>query len=227
MPRKPLRYLTDLARRLRREEGTASRTEALFAASLDLPPLRRAMPELARELDRARRYQRPLAVVVLGLDADPPPPTALVKKDNGSNGNGSVGDGHSLLQAAKVLSLILGSLLRQVMRESDLITYSAVDDRYLILLTESKSGEAREAVRRLDGLFFQKTLAHLRAGIAEFPGDGLILEDLIEKARCAWETRPVGEESAPSRHVETARGNASRDAVATAVDGPRPPVEKI
>lgn len=228
MSRKPLMYLTDLARRLRREDDTLSRTEALFAASLDLPPLRRAMPDLARELDRARRYQRPLAIVVLGLDADPLLATPGGKKDGSSDGNGSNGGGQSLLQAAKVLSLILGTLLRQVMRESDIITYSALDDRYLILLTESREEEANEAVRRLDQLFFQKTLAHLRAGIAAFPSDGLILEDLIQKARAAWETRPVGGKSAPSPAVEASRrGNISRDAVGTALEAARPSIEKV
>lgn len=167
------------------------RKPSLTPGTTDIPTFRRSIPDLARELARARRYQRPLAIVVLGLGNGEISEPISSLTGEGGNGN-SASDMQSLAHSTQLVSILLGSLFRNVMRESDIVTYSATEDRYVILLAESNEEQARQAVQRLDMLFNKRTLAHLRAGIAEFPSGALTLEDLVSHAQRAWKERPVG-----------------------------------
>jgi len=182
-------------------EAAAGRAASLGFGTAGIPSFRRSLPEFGRELARARRAQRPLAVVVLSLGRD-----LLLEQELRSaaaGGNGSVASRMQLLKrTTHLVSLVLGAILRDALRESDIVTYGAADDRYVILLTDTNVVQAQQAVQRLSELFYQRTFSYLRAGIAEFPADGLTLEDLVSSAQVAWDKRPVGEISASSAGVQ-------------------------
>jgi hypothetical protein len=52
----------------------------------------------------------------------------------------------------------------------------------VILLPESNKVEAERAVQRLNKIIGKRISSQLAYGISEFPDEGLIVEDLVEKA---------------------------------------------
>jgi len=188
----PFLFISSLVWRWRNGDATILRAASLVSRTAGIPPFRHSLPELARELARARRYQRPLSVLVLGLGSD-----QLSEHLSGLLGVGGDGEGAARLQlmaqTTQLVSLVLGPILREVLRESDIVTYGAVEDEYVIMLAESDESQARRAVRRIDELFHKRTFAHLRAGVAEFPADGLTLQDLVASARISSRREAAGE----------------------------------
>jgi hypothetical protein len=140
---------------------------------LGIPTYRQSLRVLHAELRRARRYQHPLSVAVLspaGVTLEAPRV--------------------ELVRAPHLSFYLLGSLLRDVLRETDVATYAAEHHLFAVFMLETREAEALRAVDRLRGLFHGRTGARVRAGIAEFPRDGLTMEDVFAAARLAWEERP-------------------------------------
>jgi hypothetical protein len=137
---------------------------------------RRSLPQLRFALSRARRYQHPITLAVMSLGRE-----QLVQSIRNLAGGWT----HANLASHFYFSFI-GSLLRDNLRESDIVTYDAAADQYVLLLTETPAAEAKNAILRLNGLVFKHTAVYLRIGIAEFPVDGLIVEDLVTcaQAKC-------------------------------------------
>ena len=183
-------FLSSTRRSLARSKAEVAIAEATRAVTraTGVPTFRRSMPELMRELGRARRYGRPLSVVVLSLGNGHL--TEEVNRANGSNGNAGQ-DVKLLTKTSQVASVVFGWVLQEALRDSDTLTYFAPDNRYVILMTESTQEQARKAIERLSGLYYQRTLDHLRAGNAEFPGNGLTLEELVTSAQKAWHEQPL------------------------------------
>ena len=187
-----MRFLSFLSpTRLTRSKAEATIADAAKVATraAGVPTFRRSLPDLARELARARRYGRPLSVVVLSLGNGHL--AEEVRRVNGNNGD-STADVKLLTRTSQVASIVFGWVLQEALRESDTLSYFAADNRYVILMTESTHEQAHKAMERLSALYYQRTLDHLRAGIAQFPGDGLTLEDLVVSAQKAWHEKPVG-----------------------------------
>ncbi|MBD3377004.1 hypothetical protein GF406_18395 [candidate division KSB1 bacterium] len=156
-----------------------------------LSSLRAAMPVIVKELDRSRRYQRTLSVVVLRLE------------DN----NGSIyKNGHKVMpnrqdrrfdvdmhfmHHVQLGFLIMGSILRDSLRQCDLATYDSQHNQFILLLPETNLQQARKVVLRLNRLFFKRMLFQLQAGIAEFPEQGIVFDDLMAKA--VQDSKPVND----------------------------------
>ena len=158
-------------------------------AILGIPTYRQALRGLHAELRRARRYQHPLTVVALS-------PAGLTLEPQDAE----------RIRAPHLSFYLLGSLLRDVLRETDVPTYSAEHHLYAVFMLETREAEAVSAVDRLRELFHGRTGARVRAGTAEFPRDGLTVDDLLSGARLAWEERPHLEarESDTEREVKNA-----------------------
>jgi len=185
----PFQFLAGLRRRQPDTEDAVGRVVSLVRRSADIPAFRRSLPALTAEMARARRYRRPLVVVMLGLENDRLP--EHIHKLAGENGSDN-GTGRQILsRTTQLVSFVLGSILRDTLRESDITTYHATEDRYILLLTESTRAQARDTVQRLNQLFHRRVYTDLRAGIAEFPIDGLTLDELIGSAQQEWHQTPV------------------------------------
>jgi hypothetical protein len=125
------------------------------------------------ELRRARRYERPLSMVVLGL--------GMAHPEAHRPGAGPFIAPPSP-DAGPVLYTFLGGFLRRSLRETDVL--AAVPERlmYVAFLPEVDAQAAQEAVRRLASGFFELAGTSLSSGVAQFPGDGFTVADLFHAA---------------------------------------------
>jgi hypothetical protein len=169
-----------------------------------VPTFRRTLPQLANELARVRRYKRPLTLIVLRIESDQLL-LDLKRSLAAGSGNGSVSSYNNIMQTIQLVFSLVGSLLSESLRESDIATYDVANNQYIILLPESDMNQATQTVRRLKKLLFKRTAGHLVAGIANFPADGLIIEDLVAQAVARCTQRPEekivnGESSSADTH---------------------------
>lgn len=195
-----------------------------------LPTYHELRPLLEREIRRCRRYERPLTLLVVGLQRltarngtdpdrkhaangvtgsgtngkDTSPTFAKGKQadvhDANANGgmNGKSANGHAKAGplvpsslTAQLGFLLLGSLLRGTVRETDIVAYAPEGHHFVVALPESEMAAGELAIARLNDLCFERTSLVLRVGIACFPADGLSLDDLVEHARHAWREEPL------------------------------------
>ncbi len=139
-------------------------------ARAGVPGYRQALPLLTAEFERARRYQHALSLVLFGADGF----------SGASNGNGdSAGmppGGYGLFPT------LLASMLRESTRATDIVTYAATLGRCVVLMPETAREQAELAVRRLRELTVSRLLMPVSTGLAVFPTDGLVLEELVRLA---------------------------------------------
>jgi hypothetical protein len=183
-----LGYLTVMWRvQIRRAGYLASFTAGIFG-------YRRSLAELDRELARMRRYQHSLSVVVLKPTMSQSAQQHYPNPNNGSDN----GAGQSLSTSFP----LLGYLLRDALREGDVIAYDATLDHYVIGLLETDITHASQLAQRLQALAQNRLAVQLQIGMAEFPTDGLTIEDLVRKAQTARELPPKAEMEIAVKSVE-------------------------
>jgi hypothetical protein len=73
---------------------------------------------------------------------------------------------------------LCGKVIRDALRDIDITSYAAVNNQFIIVLPESTKSEAEDALRRIKRLAGRGANQFL-AEVAEFPNDGLILDDLV------------------------------------------------
>jgi GGDEF domain-containing protein len=175
---------------------------SLLAEAAGLPTFRDLRPLLDRELRRARRYERPLALLVLSDD----PVFATGQKarsklvpihaPNGNhNGDGANDAGLRIgplnngdeadADAVPMRCILLATLLRSTVREIDLAGCLSNFQEFALLLPESDRNAAELTARRINRALVSRRTQELRAGVAVYPEDGLMLDDLITSARRA------------------------------------------
>lgn len=153
--------------------------QSLLAGS-GVPAFRQALPRLAAEFDRARRYQHALTIALFGEEGVLAS-GASTAGHNGGNGAWATQahtlppDGHGLFPA------VLASVLREGTREADIVTYSAALGRCIVAMPETDSAQAHKAVNRLRELGARRLMFPVRASIATFPENGWTLEELIRQ----------------------------------------------
>jgi len=170
----------------RRRQAAAIAKKSLYGSwHAAIPRYRRSLHRLTAELERGRRYHRALTVTVLAVDFD----QHKQKKRNliSLSGNTEV--------ASQFFFSLVSSLLRDNVRGSDLVTYDVTNDYYVLLFPEATAAATEQTLRRLQQLVMQRSKVMLRYGIAEYPKDGLIVQDLVGRAlakslRMAAETPP-------------------------------------
>lgn len=146
------------------------------------PSFEQVADRLSAELDRARRYEHSFSIVVVsatqqpGAELRPPAP----------NGNGGGVLPLRVRDTAHLFAILGGAVLRETVRESDIVCHDPTSDRLLVALAESGTDEGRLAVQRICRMMEDHMGLTVRAGLAQFPEDGLTLESLIEHAHEAW-----------------------------------------
>lgn len=165
-----------------------------------VPLLQKLRPLCESELRRARRYQRPLSLMIFALDAavadhessGSAPVTATRGNGNGhAPHNGHAAGAEALHGAAARTNrteqcILLGQLLQEVLRETDLPGYEPATQEFVALLPEADSSAADEAGERIRRLWSALPGAfNLTIGMATYPEGGLLLEDLMDSARRA------------------------------------------
>jgi len=165
-----------------------------------VPPFHQALPQLAYEVARARRYERPLTIALftadgvaaesqlnghLHLPPVPPPETEMP------------GATRSWVSSALMTGL-LATLLRESLREADIVTYAPRFGLCIVAMPETDTAGARHTVLRIQTLCVQRLLTPVRAGVAEFSKAGWTLEELIRQAEADAIQETAVESSLPS-----------------------------
>jgi hypothetical protein len=154
-----------------------------------IPEFRERLSYLQGEMDRARRYKRPLSVLVVTphpVGDDDAWPGPIGDADAPST------DMRVLLETRlpQLASLLVGSILAGAVRQGDSVTYRTANDRFVVFLAEADREAARGAVRRIQRMMRERARLGMRVGIATFPEDGLTLSDLLGQAAEKWERTP-------------------------------------
>ena len=163
------------------KEGKANSSQRALLSSV--PSFQNTLPYMTFELTRARRYNHTLSVLILGLESAQK--KVLLKK----NSNLANQWGNEQL-ASKFLFSLIGTILRESLRDSDILSFEVVNDRFIVLLTDTDEKKARNAVVRLNTLVNEQLQTQLQAGVAEFPSNGLTIEDLIKYAQTRFYHQP-------------------------------------
>lgn len=150
--------------------------------ALGVPGLNQVVPRLSTEVRRARRYERPLSVLVVSA-----------REVEDERRIRSLIPLPSAAPPALMAFVFLGSFLLKALREEDILASAAEGLRYVIILPEAAELDAKRALRRLQRDFPHYASLRLRAGLAVFPHDGTTVEALLEHAHRAWQT-PVVED---------------------------------
>jgi|GEM_PF-2413845 len=172
----------------RSTDRAAARAADLTTRALSVPDLQEALPEITAELERARRYEHPLAVVVVspigdGMNGRPP------------EHDGSDEEGNRILLETRIphlASLLTATILTGMLRQSDRVTYNVADDRFVIVLPETGRQEAWGTMHRIQPVLRARIGVGIRTGIAAFPEQGLTLAELMDKAERDWRRRGRG-----------------------------------
>lgn len=121
---------------------------------------------LTQEMERARRYQRSVSVVLLEADDWP-----VAVRNWGQE------------RATAVLRTV-AQLVMKGLRSMD--TVSRIEEfRFLIVLPETPVEGAQQVAERLCKAAASQTGLSFRSGVAEFPGDAVSTDELIAEARAA------------------------------------------
>ena len=146
------------------------------AAGVAVPTFRQVLPQLSAELRRARRFEHPLTALVIGA-ARPRSERHRLRTTLFPSAE----------QGVATFSL-LGSFLRNQLRETDCLTAAPELLAYAVFLTETDGTGARQLARRLQEGFERCAGVALTWGSAVFPVDGLTLDDLFDCACEAWQS---------------------------------------
>lgn len=187
-----------LARRWNREES-AGPTAA--ERGLSIPRYASSIPALEAELDRTRRTERSLAVLVVTMD---PGSVAELEKDLRA-ADGTKQGGTLARCTTHTVFAVVGAILDSALREVDLATSDPVGRRYIVALPEATRAQAGETARRVTQRVLDETGMRIRTGVAEFRTDGEVLEDLVRTATGACE-RAGGKDAAAHRQRALSRG---------------------
>jgi hypothetical protein len=154
-------------------EGRLSRDVAAVLRAAGVPRFRDALPRMLMELERARRYVRPLAISLY----------AVAPKVSAGNGTGGRHAEQATVAPWDVVdplaAALLGSMLRELVREIDIVAYAAALGQCTVVMPELSQPEASLATRRLRDVCSARLTMPIRAEVAVFPQDGLTLEELI------------------------------------------------
>lgn len=120
-----------------------------------LPSLSQALPRLAHEVGRARRYERPYSIALVGTE-----------------------DAH----VPSLITLLMAAVVRESVREHDIVAYAPSLALCVIGMPETRQASARTAMARVQRVCFDRLLMAVRTGIAQFPVAGWTLEELIKQA---------------------------------------------
>lgn len=180
----------------------ATGSQGAAHSALEIPSYGQALPRMMLELERARRFEHPLCVVVVGPHM---PPVRLTYAMMGSFLPWSAEPfPQSPAEQLPTLLVHLGSFLRTQLRTIDVLATTADAQSYLLGLVETGRPGAELLLDRFRRGFRDYARASLQAGIAEFPHEGMTLEDLLEHAERERVEPPEG--ASPPVRKRTSHG---------------------
>jgi len=169
-------YFAAIERDLTEHKMLESRLEMLASTDMltELPNRLATMNKAAKEFARAKRYSRPLSIVMIDVDH--------FKTINDNHGH-SVGD-YVLKEFSKICSAIL--------RDSDVLGRIGGEE-FILLLPDTPETSAKQVAERMRARLANTTIKHdeleltitASFGVASFTSDDDSLEEMIERADSA------------------------------------------
>jgi GGDEF domain-containing protein len=153
----------------RRWNRRGSRRMSILLQGTGLSSFRDSLPQIIKEFARARRLDRPLSVIVIFWD------------DSIPEGGGSANP-KELKHLMQRQLLLCVNITRNALRDMDIVSHDIVNRRFIIVVPESTNRQANELAKRLRTLIGATIPEELRIGLATFPTDRLVIEDLIDHA---------------------------------------------
>jgi hypothetical protein len=164
---------------LQRQKKIAEERDLAILRAVTIPSYRQALRRFQRELDRGRRFGRPMSILVVRVDADEPrKPTLVPLREDARQQEMRVMEACS----HRIMFAHLGLVLQECLRDMDVTACDAVEQRYIVALPESTRADVTRLVERLETLVRRGTGLGVRTGVAEVGRDGLVLADLVRKA---------------------------------------------
>jgi len=132
-------------------------------------PLAIGQAEMYREVRRARRYQRPLSLMVIGIEDE----SIQVAVDR------IVQDIQQTMMKRYVLSSVAETLCNEL-EDHNIIAHSG--DRFWVLLPEVTAAELIDLVGSLQASISEQVGVASQIGTASFPEDAMTFDSLMERA---------------------------------------------
>ena len=167
--------------RQRRRISGILRAVAIAVQAKGIPLYRHTNVRLVQELMRARRYHHPVTVVVMGFQVDYHE-TSMLGQENSDE---AIRDNLDVFAKSTFLLTfpLVGAILCESLRDSDIVSYDATSNEFVIFFIESTKAQVEQAIKRLRALLAQRTHLPLYFGLAEFPIDGFTHDELVTRAR--------------------------------------------
>ena len=167
-------------------------------SALEIPSYRLVLPRLMMEVERARRFEHPFTVVVVS------PHVRSAGLSYMMTGALRPWSPEAFPEAFPELFVRLGTLLRTQLRTIDVLATRPDAQSYLLGLVETSRPGAELLVERFRHGFQESSRVSLETGIAEFPQDGMTLDDLLDHA--GRERREHRADDTPRRRPRTSNG---------------------
>lgn len=175
------------------------RSKPASREAIRVPDYDQTLPTLEKEYARARRHGRPLSLIVAR-------PRSTAKRPIWVKPNLSVISDLNNMDNNNLNSSIVsqcGPIFRDTVRLNDITAYDYHNDRLIIALPESSKEDTYNVVHRFNLLLGEEIASHLSMGIAEFPDDGLFIEELIDKAENNHVTARTGRQTNASKAIHS------------------------
>jgi len=174
----------------RRNRQFSNHIIASFLDAASIPSFRNSLEYIHKELSRARRSHSPLSVITIGYH---PVESGLHRnRQETSSGLQNVLGHHKKTDMTDFL--LCGTVIRDALRDIDIVSFAAANSQYILVLPESTKAKAENALARIKNIVDKETADQFVTGVAEFPNDGLILEDLVAYATDSMKNRrPVAQ----------------------------------
>lgn len=144
--------------------------------ALPVPAYREIQAQLVSELRRARRYERAMSVALVSLRA---PADARGERAGGASPA-------PLGEMTPAVYSLLGSYLRNTLRETDILAAAPEALAFTVFLPETDHLGAAQALGRFRSGFLDCAGVSIQGGVAAYPRDGLTIEDVLDRACEAW-----------------------------------------
>lgn len=136
----------------------------------------RARPSLELGMEHARRLEYKLAIIVLMEQGSANSEIAAANDDYDDSGSRE-GNGDTKTSVVDVLHNT--PVLRETLRMTDIVAYDEDRQFVVIMLPGADNAHAAHTTHRIRKQLHLEHSNDVQTGCAEFPGDGLLLDDLI------------------------------------------------
>jgi sulfur carrier protein ThiS len=164
-------------------DNSLTREVAAILARAGVPTFHKTLPRLRAEVDRARRYRRPLTLALIG-DARLRGAAWRTRRTE------PLGPGSPLIP------VLIAPVLTEMTRSIDIVTYASTLAQCVVVLPEAAGPQAADALRRMSELCTARVQVPVQARLATFPDHGVTLEELLRKASATVHTAAVAVDGA-------------------------------